>query len=116
MRRSIVAAIATTSLTACTATAPVAVISDDGKVMRGTATANAHGGSFRVDGGGRTCGGSYDSFKSALTLSVPVTCSDGKKGIAIITRDPCLCSGSGRIRMQDGSEADFVFGQAAEAF
>lgn len=102
-------------LAGCTATAPVAVIGEGGDVMRGTATANLQGGSFRVDGKGRTCAGSYANTNS-LTLSIPLQCSDGKRGIAIVTRDPCLCSGSGRVRMQDGSEADFIFGQAAEAF
>jgi hypothetical protein len=114
--KNLIIALSLIGFSACTVTAPVAVISADGQVMRGTATANLQGGSFRVDGGGRTCAGSYNGMDSSPTLSVPVHCSDGKKGIAIITRDPCLCSGSGRIRMQDGSEADFIFGKAAEAF
>lgn len=103
-------------LAGCTQTSSVAVISSNGEIMRGTATGSLSGGSFRVDGGGRTCSGSYDSFDQSLTISIPFNCSDGKKGIALVTRDPCMCSGSGRVRMQDGTEADFVFGKAAEAF
>jgi hypothetical protein len=97
-------------------TQPVAVIGADGIVMRGSATASLQGSSFRVDGGGRTCSGSYDGLNNSITISMPVQCSDGKRGIVIVTRDPCGCSGSGRIRMQDGSESDFIFGKAAEAF
>jgi hypothetical protein len=97
-------------------TEPVAVIGSNGKIMRGTATASINGSSFRVDGEGRTCSGSYDGYNSSLTISMPVHCSDGGKGIAIVTRDPCGCSGSGRVRMQDGSESDFIFGKPAEAF
>jgi hypothetical protein len=45
-----------------------------------------------------------------------VLCNDGKKGIAIVTRDPSGQSGHGRVRMDDGTEADLIFGDAAAAF
>lgn len=103
-------------LSACSTTLPVAVIDSSGNVLRGSVTASMQGSSFSVSGAGRTCAGSYNGMDSSPTISLPVQCSDGKRGIAIVTRDACLCSGSGRIRMQDGSEADFIFGKAAEAF
>ena len=51
-----------------------------------------------------------------MTLNAKVTCGDGRTGFAIITRDRGLQSGSGRVRLNDGSEADLVFGAAAAAF
>jgi hypothetical protein len=104
------------SLSACSSTLPVAVISSNGQVMRGTVTASLQGGSFQVAGQGRTCAGSYDSLNTSPTISMPVQCSDGKRGMVIVNRDPSGRSGNGRVRMEDGSEADFVFGKPAKAF
>lgn len=111
-----VALISAIILSGCSGTVPVALIGSDGNIMRGTATASLQGSTFHVAGGGRTCAGSYDGNDYSITISMAVQCSDGKRGLVIVTRDPCLCSGSGRVRMQDGSEADFVFGKAAAAF
>ena len=59
-----------------------------------------------------TCAGSYNS----LTISMPVQCNDGRKGIILATRQADGLNGSGRVRLNDGTEADFVFGDAATAF
>jgi hypothetical protein len=47
---------------------------------------------------------------------MPVLCSDGRKGIAVVTRDASGTSGSGHVRLTDGSSADFIFGSAAANF
>ncbi len=47
---------------------------------------------------------------------MPVFCSDGRKGIVIATRDPRAQSGHGKVRLTDGTEADFIFGPAATNF
>ena len=103
-------------LAGCAITQPVAVISKNGRILRGTATASLTGGSFEASDGKLTCSGSYDALSESITLNAKVTCNDGRTGFAIVTRDRGLQSGSGRIRLSDGSEADFVFGGAAKAF
>jgi hypothetical protein len=103
-------------LTGCSITVPVAVINEDGHILRGTSTANLSGGTFEVTDGKLTCAGSYDSLDTSVTISMPVHCNDGRKGFVIATREKSGVSGSGRVRLNDGSEADFVFGKAAEAF
>jgi hypothetical protein len=88
--------------------------------MRGTSTASLSGGSFQVAGrfhGRETkCSGSYNALDTSVTISMPVLCDNGQKGIVIATRDASGTSGSGRVRMQDGNDADFMFGRAASAF
>jgi hypothetical protein len=100
----------------CSVTAPVAVITKSGQILRGTATGTMSGGSFEATNGKLTCSGTYDPTTGSITLSAKVLCNDGRTGLAIVTRDRGLQSGSGRIRLSDGSEADFVFGPAADAF
>lgn len=101
-------------------TVPVAVISNNGDILRGTATAAADGGTFSASGNYRgkplTCSGNYDSWSRSLTITMPVICSDGRKGFVIATREASGIDGSGRVRLNDGTEADFVFGKAASAF
>jgi hypothetical protein len=101
---------------ACTITEPVVVISAGGQTLRGTATATLAGGSFTATDGTLTCGGSYDSMSLEQTITMPVLCSDGRKGIVIATRDSSGLSGHGRVRLNDGTEADFIFGSAAANF
>ena len=96
----------------CAITMPIAVVSKDG-IMRGTATATLSGGSFRVSDDKKVCTGSYDSLDTNPTISMVVQCDDGKKGIAIVTRDRSGLSGHGRVRLSDGTEADLIFGDAA---
>jgi hypothetical protein len=104
------------ALGGCSVTVPVAVISKDGQVPRGTTTASLSGGSFQATDGKLTCSGTYDSLSQSVTINAKVLCSDGRTGLVIATRDRGGQSGSGRIRMTDGTEADFVFGNSAAAF
>jgi hypothetical protein len=106
----------TVFLTSCTVTGPVAVIGHDGKILRGTYTASLSGGSFQVTDGKLTCAGSYDSMDTSSTITMPVHCSDGRKGFVVSTRQPNGVDGFGKVTLNDGTQADFVFGKAAEAF
>jgi hypothetical protein len=102
-------------LAGCAITEPVAVVSKGipGGIMRGTATASVSGGSFSVTNGALTCGGDYNAFDTSPTISIPVLCSDGRKGIVIATRDNSGMSGGGHFTLNDGTTGDFMFGTAA---
>jgi hypothetical protein len=103
------------ALAGCSATAPVLVVQDDGATLRGTATASLHGGKVHVERPGLSCSGSYRADLQHPTLTVPMQCSDGTTGIALVERDPCMCSGQGIFRTADGREARFYFGDRARA-
>lgn len=110
--------ISCTLLSACVSpvavSQPAVVISDEGQVLRGFAQATWDGqGSFSVSGSGLTCSGVYDAMTTSTTLSFSVICNNGLKGIATSTRDASLQTGSGVVRMFDGSEWNFVFGPIA---
>ena len=96
----------------CAVQVPVAVIYQNGRILRGTNTADLSGGSFSVTDGKLTCSGSYNSLNTAPTITIPVICSDGRTGIAMATRDTSM-SGGGKVRLSDGTQADFIFGEAA---
>ena len=92
------------------------VIGTDVQVLRGSPTATLSGGSFTATNGKLTCSGSYNSLSLEETITMPVLCSDGRKGIVIATRDSSGTSGYGRVRLTDGTGADFIFGKSAENF
>jgi hypothetical protein len=102
-------------LSGCATTIPVAVIGQDGRILTGSNTVSLSEGSFSVTDGKLTCSGSYDPFQHSQTISMPVICSDGRKGIVRATRDTAT-SGSGTVRLNDGYQGDFVFGNAALNF
>ena len=103
-------------ITGCDITQPVAVIGDNGEIFKGTATASMSGSSFKASNGRISCAGTFDSTSISNTVSFPVICSDGRKGLGTATRDASGITGSGTIRMNDGSDWTFVFGPAANAF
>jgi hypothetical protein len=96
----------------CTRTIPVAVIGQRGEILRGQNTVSLSEGSFSVTDGKLTCMGSYDPLNSSRTITVTLVCSDGRRGIAIATRDSPV-SGGGKVTLSDGEEGTFVFGDAA---
>ena len=114
MRRVILCAFGL-ALAGCAVTEPVAVVSKGiaGGIMRGTTTASLSGGSFSVSNGALTCGGDYNALDTSPTISIPVLCSDGRKGIIIATRDYSGMSGGGHFTLNDGTTGDFMFGTAA---
>lgn len=99
----------------CAVTEPVAVISKGipGGVMRGSATASLSGGSFNVSNGSLSCGGDYNALDQSPTISIPLLCNDGRKGIVTATRDYSGTSGGGHFTLSDGTTGDFIFGPAA---
>ena len=103
------------SLSGCSSTIPVAVIGQDGRILTGTNTVSLSEGSFYVTDGKLTCSGSYNPLQQSQTISMPVICDDGRKGIVKATRDTAT-SGSGTVRLNDGYQGDFIFGSAANNF
>jgi hypothetical protein len=97
-------------------TEPVVAIDKNGRILRGTTTASLSGGSFNVTDGKLTGGGNYNALDTSPTISMPVLCSDGRRGIIIATGDDSGRSGAGAARMTDASEATFMFGSAAAGF
>jgi hypothetical protein len=98
-----------------TATIPVAVIGQDGRVLSGVNIVSLTEASFSISDGKLTCAGSYDPLQKSQTISMPVLCNDGRKGVVRAIRDSYK-SGSGTFRLNDGYHGDFVFGKAALNF
>lgn len=74
-------------LAACSTTIPVAAIGEDGRILSGVNTFGLGEGSFSVTDGKLTCTGTYNSLQTSKTISMPVVCSDGRKGLIRSTRD-----------------------------
>jgi hypothetical protein len=95
-------------------TQPVAAIGESGEIYRGSVTASlTDGGSFIVSRGDVRCSGNYDAFTTSQTVSFPVICTDGRRGLGTAIRDASGVTGSGTIRMSDGGNWTFVFGPSA---
>ena len=109
---AIIAGLAGLMLSGCAITVPVALITQKGKTLRGTTTVTVSGGSFEVSGPGLSCLGSYNA-STAPIIVITALCSDGRRAIITATRDPLGTSGGGKIRLSDGEEGDFIFGEAA---
>lgn len=90
---------------------PVVLIGQDGRVFRGAN--NSVDGTFYVSGHNVVCQGSYNQLIDSKTISMPVSCSDGRTGIVRATRDTAF-SGSGTVRFSDGYTGDFLYGEAAK--
>lgn len=86
-----------------------------GNLAQGQATAKMTGaGTFEVSTlDGLTCTGVYDALETAPTINAPTTCNDGRTGRLIITRSMNGLSGTVIGRLNDGTEARFVFGDVA---
>ena len=101
-------------LSACSITAPVAVVSSKGEVLKGTASSSLISGTFEVTNGSLNCAGTYDPSPGSRLVSLAVKCSDGRAGVGQAIRDTSV-SGSGIVNMNDGTKATFIFGQGANA-
>lgn len=104
-------------LSACgSMTLPAAVRLSDGTSMVGTTTAAVSGGTFKVAtaDGSLKCGGTYNALDTSPTISVPVTCSNGKFGRAVVTRAADGMSGSGYVATSDGRTGQVAFGNNAD--
>ena len=112
-----VAVILAATLSACAVTEPLVVIGKDGQTLKGITTARMSGhGRFTVTDGKLTCGGNYNSLNTEVTINIPVLCSDGREGFAVVTRESNGVAGHGMVKMNDGSEWSFIFGSAAANF
>ncbi len=60
-----------------------------------------------------TCGGDCNALDTSPTISIPVLCGDGRKGIITATRDNSGMSGGGHFTLNDGTTGDFMLGTAA---
>ena len=90
---------------------PVTGVTGDGEPMQGQAEASFFGGSFWVAAaGGFRCDGAYDSLDTNPTIIAPVKCNDGRTGTAVITRQLDRRSGTVVAQLNDGSTAQFAFG------
>jgi hypothetical protein len=95
---------------------PIVVMGSNGLLLKGSANIELFSSSFSVTDGTLTCGGdSRDGLQSDPDYHGPVTgsvtCSDGRKGVVVYYPQ----SFSGHVRLTDGTEADIVTGDAAQA-
>ncbi len=109
MHRAMLAA-AMIALTGCDYSVPVTGrIGND--LAQGQSTASLSGGTFSVTSiRGLQCQGTYDALSREPTIVAPVSCADGRSGNLIITRTMDGMSGTVIGRLNDGTEAQFVFG------
>lgn len=84
----------------------------DGTPMAGEAIGawNGNGTFFVETTRGLRCSGTYNSLSQSPTLIIPVTCSDGRTGRLLSTRQMDMLSGSAIAELSDGTKGQFVFG------
>lgn len=113
--RLILVVVAAVAVAGCSQTFPVVVMGKDlpGGIMRGEGYVDLSGGRFNVSGGGLSCGGTYDGLDSSTTITIPILCNDGRKGIASATRQKGGRGGGGTVTLSDGTTGQFIFGPAA---
>ena len=109
-------ALAGVTVAACDLTHPVAVVGPSNTVYRGTATATfLEGGWFQASNGGNSCQGRYaPATNETNTVTFPVSCSNGLRGVGTATYQNAR-AGGGEIVMQDGTRWKFIFGRGALA-
>ncbi|MBY5933768.1 hypothetical protein KUV51_12225 [Tateyamaria omphalii] len=111
--RAALCGLALAALGACDVAYPVTVIGDNGMTFRGSATDTfLNGGSFQATNGNAVCTGTYDKFADISTVSFPVVCNNGLRGVGTAFFQSAT-SGSGFVTMTDGSRWQFIFGQSA---
>lgn len=103
------------ALPGCSREYPIAVVSKDlpGGIMRGSGIMSPFGGDFHVTDGKLRCVGSYDGTDTSRTITIPVLCNDGRKGLATVTRNDRGDGGGGRFTLNDGMTGDVIFGPGA---
>ncbi len=112
MRRCMMLAACAVFLSGCTVDYPILVENDMGLLMRGRGELYPTGGSFSIMDQSLTCSGSYESYNTEWTFVIPTTCSDGRTGTVLATRDSGL-SGRGTMTLNDGTTVRFFYGAAA---
>lgn len=92
---------------------PVTGQLSNGSAAAGQATAFSDGqGEFWVQvPGAERCSGTYNVRDPNPTIVVPVSCGNGKRGEAVITRQADLVSGTAIVSLNDKTRGRFVFGR-----
>lgn len=103
-------------LTACTTTRNVAVLSNGQLVMQGKIEPTLTGGYFNISNSNTTCTGAFNVGVTTDTITAPVICTDGRKGLATAVRQLNGYDGYGKIVFHDGQQFDFVFGRLSKPF
>jgi hypothetical protein len=97
-------------------TVPASGTTSKGEKFYGQATATISEGRFLVTNQtGVLCSGTYDPLSRERQLTVPFSCSDGRKGTLNILRNPDLMGGSGTGIFSDGTTGTFKFGKDSGA-
>jgi hypothetical protein len=91
---------------------PVSAKMNSGETFNGSTIASRDGGHFSVQSSRHSvkCSGIYDPKDRRPTIALPVKCSDGRTGQAEVTRTPDLMSGSGKVKLSDGSTGRLAVG------
>ncbi len=99
--------------------APVSgVIGEQRAQGQSTARIDGNGTFFVETVSGLRCEGTYDALDINPTIRAKATCNDGRSGTLLITRNISRGTGTAIGRLNDGTDARFVFGDIsfAEAF
>lgn len=78
---------------------------DSGETFKGHTRASHGDGRFsaRSSRGSVKCSGTYDLRDRRPTITLPIKCTDGRTGQAVVTRAPDLMSAQGKVKLSDGS-------------
>jgi hypothetical protein len=102
-------------LPACAVTVPCAAKASNGMTFIGSATAtmSSKPGSFTLySASGLKCYGTYNQWNTNLTIQVPFYVSDGRHGLATVSRDGTGLNAIGVGRANDGTTFTFLMGDA----
>jgi hypothetical protein len=92
---------------------PVIVVPKNGEeALRGTLTSRLEGGTFGVANNKIQCAGTYPNEPGEKTVTVTAKCSDGRTATGTAVKTAAR-AGSGTMKMSDGTEALFAYGDAA---
>jgi len=62
---------------------------------------------------GLSCSGTYNADLRISTITIPVTCNNGRKGVVIATRDASGVAGTATARLDNGMSGRFLFGNVS---
>ena len=105
------------SCAGCAVTVPCAAKDSNGMTFIGSATAtmSSKPGSFELySANGLRCYGTYNQWDYNLTVRVPFYVSDGRHGIATVSRDNTGKNAIGVGQANDGTTFTFLMGSAMQ--
>ena len=117
MRTLLLALTICIGLSACAVTVPCAAKASNGMTFIGSATAtmSSKPGSFMLySANGLKCYGTYNQWDTNLTIQVPFYVSDGRHGVATVTRDGTGLNAIGVGQTNDGITFTFLMGAAMQ--